>query len=197
MTSSTENLTERLRDRKSFRETLEALTAVYQLELGDDSPKEPARRETLRRRSVQALMLGATARTPAAPLQESLAFENLLRRLGIPSESAFQSQKENGGARMLYEKEAYMLECLRNLGIAADSPLAAQLIPMDLASRLLSSCLNADSPFEATLSNADQEKRLAALEAQLGLVQKGIEGLNLDILYQRDKAQDRFLERWL
>lgn len=197
MTSSTENLTERLRDRKSFRVTLEALADLYQAERGDRSSAKPARRETLQRYSLQARMLQATPRKSVVPFPESSAFERILRRLGISSDLAFQPPEENREPHILYEKKYHMLNYLHNMGTAVDSPLMPQLTPMDSASQLLSFSLHADSPFERSLSNADQERRLGALETQLGQVQKGIEGLNLDIFYQRDKAQDRFLERWL
>lgn len=197
MTSSTENLTERLRDRKSFRGTLEALADLYQTERGDRSSAKPARRETLQRYSLQARMLQATPRNSAVPFPESSALERILRRLGISSDSAFQPPEENGEPHILYEKKYHMLNYLHNMGTAVDSPLMPQMTPMDSASQLLSFSLHADSPFKRSLSNTDQERRLGALETQLGQVQKGIEGLNLDIFYQRDKAQDRFLERWL
>lgn len=206
MTSSTEDLTERLRDRKSFRETLEALTALYQSELADQSLDKSARRESLRRQSMQATTQRVTTprKLSVPPSESTTAVASLLRRLGINPASIADFEDKGGsgggggggGAHKLHEKRANSLENLSNLHAAAESPLATQLIPMDSASQRLSSSLNADSSFAFSLPDADQEKRLGSLEAQLGLVQRGIEGLDLNVLRQRDKAQDRFVERW-
>lgn len=90
-----------------------------------------------------------------------------------------------------------MLEFLSHLSIGTDSPLAAHLNPTDQATELLKSALYSDSSYEVSLLDASQEESVSALEKKLGFVQKGIEGVNLDILLQRDKAQEKFLERWL
>ena len=131
-----------------------------------------------------------------APVPESQALASLLRRVGLSSESVFKSDEEDGGANALCEKKSHMLEYFRTLGIGADLPLVTELNPTDRASRLLSSSLHADSYFEISLSNIGQDQSLTELEAQLGSVQKGVENLNLDALHQRDKNQDKFLERW-
>jgi hypothetical protein len=198
MTSSTESLTERLQDRESYCQTLGSLINTYRSEVGDSfSEKTTFKRETmLRRRSMQPQSLFSSPGKQTAPLPESQALASLLRRVGLSSESVFKSEKEDGGANALYEKKSHMLEYFRTLGIVADLPLVTELIPTDRASRLLSSSLHADSYFETSLSNIEQNQSLAELEAQLGFVQKGVENLNLDALHQRDKNQDRFLERW-
>lgn len=144
---------------------------------------------------MQPQSLFSSPEKQTAPLPESQALASLLRRVGLSSESVFKSEKEDGGANALYEKKSHMLEYFRTLGIGADLPLVTELIPTDRASRL-SSSLHADSYFETSLSNIEQDQSLAELEAQLGFVQKGVENLNLDALHQRDKNQDRFLERW-
>jgi hypothetical protein len=90
-----------------------------------------------------------------------------------------------------------MLEVLGNLQSAADSPLATYLGSAENASQLLSSALYADSNFEVSLSDSGQAQKLALLEDQIGAVQKAIEGINLDTLHQGDRAQERFMERWM
>lgn len=198
MTASTEDLTNRLQDRESFCQTLEGLMATYRSEIGDPfSEKAPSRWETLKRRSLPPQSLSNSPEKRLALFPESQALASLLRRLGLSSESVFKPEEENGGANALYEKKSHMLEYFRTLGIGAGSPLVAEIIPTDRASRLLSSSLHADSHFEASLSDAEQDVRLTELEAQLGLVQKGVEKLNLYGLYQRDQHHNKFLEQWI
>lgn len=196
MTSSAESLTKRLQDRESFCQTLESLMTVYRSEVGDPfSEKTPSRRDTLKRRSIPPLLPNSPEKR-LVPLLESQSLESLLRRLGVSSESVFKSEEEDGGANTLYEKRSHMLEYFRTLGVGADLPLVAELIPTDRASRLLSSSLHADSAFVTSLSDVEQDLRLSELEAQLGLVQKGLEKLDMEAIYQRDKNQEKFLERW-
>ncbi|BCR89107.1 uncharacterized protein ACHE_50305S [Aspergillus chevalieri] len=198
MTYSTKSLTQRLRDRESYCQTLESVINTYRSEVGDPfSEKTISRRETmLRRRSMQPQSLFSSPGKQTAPLPESQALASLLRRVGLSSESVFKSEEEIGGANALHEKKSHMLEYFRTLGIGADLPLVTELIPTDRASRLLSSSLHADSYFETSLSNIEQDQSLTELEAQLGFVQKGVENLNLDALHQRGKNQNKFLERW-
>lgn len=136
-------------------------------------------------------------RKSISPLSESQALEGFLRRLGISLDSVCKPPEQGGGKDSLYEKKLRMLERLHNLGIAADTPLVAHLSSADQAAQLLDSSLHADSSFRVSLSDVSQEQKLASLEEELGLVQKGIEGINLDVLYQRDKTREKFMERWL
>lgn len=89
-----------------------------------------------------------------------------------------------------------MVEFLRNLSFSADLPLVDHLGPTDRAKELLTSTLHVDSAFQLSLANSIQKERLADLEKQLGRVQKGIEAVNMDILTQRDKLREKFIERW-
>lgn len=197
MASATENLTKCLQNRESFCETLEALTNIYRSEAGGQFSNQPSRRETMmKRRSMQIPSIPPGKRISPLPEAQAQALGRLLRRLGLSSDSVFQSEEDDGGTNCLYEKRAHILDCLRNLGIGADSSLVAESIPSDRASRLLASALNADSRFETSLSDVDQDRRLLELESQLALVQKGVEKLNMDILYQREKDQEIFMERW-
>jgi len=97
---------------------------------------------------------------------------------------------------LLYEKKLHMQECLTSLDVAADSTLVSMLASSDSANQQLSSALNSNADFEVTLSNADDERQLSTLEARLGLIQKGAESLDPDIIYQRDKTRERFIGRW-
>jgi hypothetical protein len=80
--------------------------------------------------------------------------------------------------------------------MAVDAPLFTQLAPADSALHLLASGLHANSHYEVSLRDPKLEKALAGLESELGELQNGVRGLDLDVLHQRDKTRDRFLERW-
>jgi hypothetical protein len=80
--------------------------------------------------------------------------------------------------------------------MAVDTPLVTQLAPADRALHLLSSVLHANSDYEVSLRDPELEKALSGLEGELGELQMGVQGLDMDVLHQRDKTRDRFLERW-
>lgn len=196
MTLSQQRLTKHLGDRESSCELLEQFASLYQAEAGIPLVSQPSsRRESLRRRSMQPSVSLAATRKPASG-PEQYALENLLRRVGASPESVLRPRAEGGGAHELHEKRIQMSETLRNLEFAVNSPLVAQLTPSDNAYQLLDSALHANSHFETSLRDLGQEKALSGLEADLASLQKGVQGLNLDVLHQRDKPQDRFLERW-
>jgi hypothetical protein len=89
-----------------------------------------------------------------------------------------------------------MVELLQNLSAVADMSLAEYLTRIDQATVLLYSALQADSECLLSLVDVPQKQRLIDLERELGLVQKGLERINLEVLGQRDKAHERFMERW-
>jgi hypothetical protein len=129
-------------------------------------------------------------------LSESQALATTLRRTGLTFESVFHSEVGDGDVSALFEKKEHMMECLHGYSIAADSPLVAEMISSDRATRLVSSSLNADSHFWASLTKGIHEEKLSELGLQLGYIQKGIETLDLDVLHQRDRNQEKFMEKW-
>ncbi|KAJ5151005.1 uncharacterized protein N7482_010257 [Penicillium canariense] len=197
MTQSKKALTKQLGERESSCELLEQLASLYQAEAGSQSMSQSSsRRESLRRRSMPpGMLLGVAPRGPA-PVPQQRALESLLRRIGVSPESVIRPQVADGGARELHEKRIHLSEMLRGLGAAVDSPLVTQLAPSDSALQLLASALHANSHFETSLRDPSQETALSGLESELASLQRGVQGLNLDVLHQRDKTQDRFLERW-
>ncbi|KAL2002058.1 hypothetical protein VTN02DRAFT_740 [Thermoascus thermophilus] len=199
MTLSIEGIIERLRDCQSYHDTMEVLATAYKSEFDNGPTTQSSRRGTLQRDSFQTSWATPRSekRKSTSPLAESQALEGFLRRLGISLDSVCKPPEEGGGRDSLYEKKLRMLERLHNLEIAADTPLIAQLSSADQAAQLLDSSLHADSSFRISLSDVSQEQKLAALEEELGSIQKGIEGINLDVLYQKDKTQEKFIEKWL
>jgi fructose/tagatose bisphosphate aldolase len=89
-----------------------------------------------------------------------------------------------------------MSETIHNLETAAESPLVAHLDHTDSSSQLLASSLHGHSQFESSLRDLGQEGALLGLETELASLQKGVQGLNLNVVHQRDKTQAKFLERW-
>ncbi|KAJ5102903.1 hypothetical protein N7532_003432 [Penicillium argentinense] len=196
MTLSKQELTKQLVEWGSTSELLEQLASLYQAETATPLVPQPsARRESLRRRSLQPGMVLSAARNSAS-MPDQPALENLLRRIGVSSESVLRPWQEGGGAQGLHEKRIQMAETLRDLGAAVDSPLVGQLAVSDHAAQLLESSLHANSSFETSLPDPGQRKALSDLEGELASLQKGVQGINLEVLHQRDRCQARLLERW-
>lgn len=202
MTSSIGSLGELLQSRESYCATLEALTAAYRTEIGNQFSEKPSsRRETLsmRRRSTPLLSI-PTAPEKRMDSSEFQAIAGVLRRIGLSVESVFQleeqGEKDDCGENALFDKKQHIVECLRSISVGAKLPLVAGLIPSDQASQLLASALSEHSQFKISLLDVEQDQKLSELESQLGRLQKGIERLNLDVLYQRDRSQEKFMEKW-
>ncbi|PKX98594.1 uncharacterized protein P174DRAFT_382236 [Aspergillus novofumigatus IBT 16806] len=202
MTSSIGSLGELLQSRESYCATLEALTAAYRTEIGNQFSEKPSsRRDTLsmRRRSTPLLSI-PTAPEKRMDSSDFQAIAGVLRRIGLSVESVFQLEEQGGkddcGENALFDKKQHIVEYLRNISVGAKLPLVAGLIPSDQASQLLASALSEHSRFKTSLLDVEQDQKLSELESQLGGLQKGIERLNLDVLYQRDRGQEKFMEKW-
>ncbi|KAL2872257.1 uncharacterized protein BJX67DRAFT_376083 [Aspergillus lucknowensis] len=197
LTASAESLITKLQDRESWCATLEAFASTYRSEVGDQIlDSTSSRRETMRRFSTQPTLPATQPGKQPSPFPESEALNGLLRRIGLSFEAIFQAEEIEGGVHALTRERQHMLDGLRNYGTASDLPLAAELLPTDRAIRLLSSSLEADSLFTTSLSSVEHEKSLVELESRLGRIRKAIERLNQDVVYQRDKTREKFLERW-
>ncbi|OQE19131.1 hypothetical protein PENSTE_c016G09012 [Penicillium steckii] len=196
MTLAKQDLTKRFFEQGSSNEVLEQLANMYQAETAIPLVPQPSsRRESLRRRSLQPGLLLSATRNPGS-IPDQPALENLLRRVGLSSESVFYPRADGGGAQGMHEKRIQMSETSRSLGNTVNSPLTSQLAVYDQATRLLESSLHANSQFETSLSDPGQKKALSSLEGDLASLQKGVQAINMDILHQRDKSQARLLERW-
>ncbi|KAK5800981.1 hypothetical protein VI817_003193 [Penicillium citrinum] len=197
MTLSKQELIKQFEEQGSSNEVLEQLANMYQAETAIPLVPQPSsRRESLRRRSLQPGLLLSAARNPGSSVPDQPALENLLRRVGLSSESVFHPREGGGGAQGMHEKRIHMAETSRTLGTAVNSPLASQLAAYDQATRLLESSLHANSQFETSLSDPGQKEALSGLESDLASLRKGVQSINMDVLHQRDKSQARLLERW-
>ncbi|KAJ5888797.1 hypothetical protein N7495_008838 [Penicillium taxi] len=194
MTRSKQTWVKELVGRESSCELLEKLATLYQTEAASQLMQSSSRRDSLRRRSTQSVL--HTATRTENPVPDQPALENILRRNGVTPDSVLRPSAENTGDSAMYEKRIHMRDLLQNLGIGTEAPLVAHLISSDSALQLLSSSLHASSPYAKSLRNASQEEAILGLERELELIQKGIQGLNLDVLHRRDKMQDQFLGQW-
>ncbi|KAJ5286940.1 hypothetical protein N7478_002626 [Penicillium angulare] len=200
MTVSKEALTTQLAGRESSCELLEQIATLHQTETASHLVAQPSsRRESLRRRSLlpgsnTGSNIGNT-RTPAS-LPEQPSLENLLRRIGVSPDSVLKPRVEDGGAPGLFDKRIQMLETLRHLENSGEISLVTHLMQSDHASQLLTSSLRSNSRFETTLQDPRLEEALLGLEAELASLKKGVQGLDINLLHQRDKSQVKFLERW-
>lgn len=153
----------------------------------------------MRRRSTPLLSIPTA---PEKPMDNSdfQAIAGVLRRIGLSVDSVFQLEEQRGkddcGENALFDRKQHIVECLRNIRLGAKLPLVAELIPSDQASQLLASALSEDSRFKTSLLDVEQDQKLSELESQLGRLQKGIERLNLDVLHQRDRSREKFMEKW-
>ncbi|KAL4806987.1 hypothetical protein BDV18DRAFT_111110 [Aspergillus unguis] len=197
LTTSTERLITNLQDRELLCATLETFASIYRSEVGDQiQASNTSRRETMRRFSTQPTPVASQLGKQSGPFPESEHLSGLLRRLGLSFEAVFRAEETDGGIGSLVTERQHMLDALHDYGVASDAPLTAELLPTDRANRLLSSSLEADSSFTASLTSVEHDRALSELEAKLSRIQKGIERLNQDVIYQRDKNQEKFLEKW-
>ncbi|KAL4980021.1 hypothetical protein BDW66DRAFT_126682 [Aspergillus desertorum] len=197
MTVSTENLIASLQGHESVCATIDALASTYRSEVGDhilDSTS--SRRETMRRFSSQATPVTTQPGKHSGPFLQSEYLNELLRRLGLSIEAVFQASEAVGAVQTMITERQHMLDGLHKYGIASDSPLVAEMALTDWATNFLTSALEADSLFTASLSSVQHERMLLELESKLSRIQKGIERVNYDVVYQRDKNQEKFLEMW-
>ncbi|KAB8215430.1 hypothetical protein BDV33DRAFT_180928 [Aspergillus novoparasiticus] len=197
MTLSMECLTKSLQDRESFCGTLATFNTTYRTKVGNQfSEISVPRREDLRRRSIQPTL----AYTPSAKridsVSESHALAAVLRRTGLSSESVFHPEEDNAVIDVLFDARHHMFDCLQNYGIAADAPLVTELISSDQTTRLLSSSLNVNSHVKTLLTSDTHEAELFDLQLKLEHVQKGVEMLDLGVVFQRDRGRETFVERW-
>ncbi|PGH17995.1 hypothetical protein AJ80_04616 [Polytolypa hystricis UAMH7299] len=199
---SSEQLAKRLQARQSHRLALNQLAATYKSELHDRRPEKPTKPKVQRRSSIRAsysasAVRGTVERRLSLSGDDSApSLESLLRRLGISLSALLEGDSHQAACHILNEKRQRMLDTLENLHSAAESSLAPYMGAADTASQLLSSPLLVDSNFTASLSNSTHEQRLSSLESQIGVLQKGINGLNMEVLHQGDRAQGKFIERW-
>jgi hypothetical protein len=130
--------------------------------------------------------------------QSRRALESLLRHLGI-SVTLRRDGKidDNGLSNAVIEKMERLDEIIRRLDSTADSSVLASLAISGSALQSLSDALHADSMTgRPNLADHDSDNLLSGLEKSLEVAASGIEGINMDAVHHRDKALERFLERW-
>ncbi|WEW57939.1 Vacuolar cation/proton exchanger 5 [Emydomyces testavorans] len=203
LTESTEQFTEMLKNRQVHHSTLNSLAVSYQTEISSHQlPKAKPENKRLSRHSSRLSQAYASPReitrekSNAAGEQSLQSLETMLRRFGISLSSLQNAGSTEAVNDILNEKRLRMLETLENNYAIAASPLLPDLDSADKAAQLLSSAMYCDSDFELSLVDKAQQQRTAELETQIGTVSKGVEGLNVDILHQSDRARESFMETW-
>ncbi|OJD09801.1 hypothetical protein AJ78_08919 [Emergomyces pasteurianus Ep9510] len=207
LTQSTERITGRLNNRQSHRIALKYLAIKYISEQDNKQSEQQTGETTAAQKRLFRLSYAPSApSTPKntdrkasaylPPDHGSEALEQLLRRLGVSILDLIDKGITENASAALDEKKLYMLEMLQNLQSTAESPLWVYLASADQAAQLLHSALYAGSNFEVSMAYGAQDQKLGALETQIGVLRKGIDGLRVDILRGGDKAQEKFMERW-
>ncbi|EDN10970.1 predicted protein [Histoplasma mississippiense (nom. inval.)] len=204
LTQSTERITEKLNNRQSHQTALNYLATKYNCEKeSKQSEGQAGKAMTPQKRLSRLSYMPSTPKDTdrksslSLPLDHgSKALEQLLRRLGVSTIDLVESGLTREASMAFDEKKQHMLETLQNLLSTADSPLSLYLGTADQAAQLLHSALYADSSFEIAMVDGTQDGKLGALERQIEVLRKGINGLDVGILHGGDKAQEKFMERW-
>lgn len=195
MTRSTEEDVNKLLYRQSHREALDQLSALFKEEIMDKQVGQVQNRKSHRRESSISSMRLQPPR-PTQSQSQLQALESFLRRLGIST----TIQGDISLAEVVSEKRSGMTEILyNNLKGSAEMPLLASLGSSDEAKELLTSTLQAsDSSYSAEPSLVDpvQKGHLTELDKELAVLQKGIEGVDLDILAEPNRLREKFIEKW-
>ncbi|EGC41893.1 conserved hypothetical protein [Histoplasma capsulatum var. duboisii H88] len=204
LTQSTERITEKLNNRQSHQTALNYLSTKYNCEQqSKQSEGQTGKAITPQKRLSRLSYMPSTPKDTdrksslSLPLDHgSKALEQLLRRLGVSTIDLVESGLTHDASVALDEKKQHMLEMLQNLQSTAESPLSLYLGTADQAAQLLHSALYADSSFEIAMVDGTRDGKLGALERQIEVLRKGIDGLDVGILHGGDKAQEKFMERW-
>lgn len=203
LTESTDRTAERLARRQVHHSTLNSLAATYQTEV--NSHRLQTSKPENKRLSRYSVRLSQSYASPREALEGNFdaigddampALETMLRRFNIPFSSLRKADSTHAVNEVLNEKRLRMVEMLESLYATAASPLIPDLESADKVAQLLSSAVYRDSDFELSLEDSSQQQRTANLESQIGIVQKGLENLNTDILHHSDRARENFMERW-
>ncbi|KAJ5122880.1 hypothetical protein N7526_009817 [Penicillium atrosanguineum] len=189
MTLSRQTLTKQLGARESSCESLEQLASLYQAEAAIALVSQTSsRRESLRWRSIQPGAIFAASHNPA-PAPEQPVLESLLRRVGVSPECVLRPRAEGGSAQELHEKRMHLSETLRSFGhsritFGGTASSGGQCIPTSVFLHC-----RPIRTLKRHCATPVKERALSGLQAQLAQLRRGVQGLDLEVLHQRDKAQ--------
>ncbi|CRG90437.1 hypothetical protein PISL3812_07481 [Talaromyces islandicus] len=189
MADSNSEIVDRLLYHQSRREALNLLSASY---TSDGARNEAAQSKSkMSHRRQSSLGFGAAMQPPVLPPKHQLqALENILRRLGL-SGTDQTSSLQAGPESLISESRSRMIDLLHNLSTSAEMPLKEYLEPTDKAMELFTAVLQSNSDFRLSLLDPSQKERLAELERELTIVQKGIEGVDLGVLVEQSQGRGK------
>lgn len=129
---------------------------------------------------------------------ETQALAALLRHLGVSVPSGPEGKLVNGElTNAVLEKKGKLEEMIRRVDNTVDSSVLSPLAAPGDALQLLLDALHADSETgRPNLSDSGLDAMLGSLEQRIAVLSKDLEGVDLGVVHERDKALERFLEKW-
>ncbi|KAI9780043.1 MAG: hypothetical protein M1839_007025 [Geoglossum umbratile] len=216
VSSTLEYLTEKLntiRDHiqahRSYREGVEHLSAAVKSELGDpvsqQTPSYGKPGSPIRRRP-SATIAKSPAREKRAKRRVSGVFgeeeenpsQQVLKSLGISLRADSSRQDaENSLTTAVSERTLKLQSHFASLESSTDSSLAAHLGDAEKTLQLLLDTLYIDSQSsKVRLLDEGTESRIEQQERIVSEVGNGMSALDMEVLHDRNKKRDKFVERW-
>jgi hypothetical protein len=176
------------------------------LELSDPLSQQ-AKHESPTRRRPSATTAKSPAREKRAKRRVSGVFgeeeenpsQQILKSLGISlSIDCSRQDVEHSLAAAVSERSSKLQSHFSSLESSTDSSLAAHLGDSEKTLQLLLDTLYLDSRSnKARLSNEEMESRIEKQERMVNEVGDGMGALDMEVLHNRNKKRDDFIERWL
>lgn len=180
-------MTNHIENHHSHRTALEAVKTAYAYQFSTADTSSAAIKYS-RSPSKQEVPLSSTL---------SVKLQGLLRHLGVSLDDVDSPDQIYKLRRSIEKKRVATLESIKIQNATLTSSLETYLGSADGAFQLLSESLHADSNFgKVSLTDQELERDLTYLEEQVALVTHAIGGLDLEVLHRRDKAQEKFMDRW-
>ncbi|KAL1958100.1 hypothetical protein VTO42DRAFT_5140 [Malbranchea cinnamomea] len=203
LTTSIEQLNERVETRHSHRLAVNSLAMLARHIMRERQLTKPARPKHLTRHSMSSLDMHRESGHKRSASSQNLSYpelETLLRRFNISLPALLKSANpEISAIGILEEKKETMLQVLQDCYSAAVTPLLPYLDAAEKTAQSLGSSLHSNPTFPNSggHENGERWQRLGKLEEELQALEERIEGLdfNTDSL-RRDPDKERFLERW-
>jgi hypothetical protein len=206
LTKELNSIKDHIQAHRSHREAIELLSTAVKLELSDP-PSQQAKRESPTRRRPSATAAKSPAREKRAKRRVSGVFgeeednpsQQILKTLGVSLRIDYSRQDvENSLAAAVSERSSKLQSHFSSLESSTDSSLAAHLGDSEKTLQLLLDALYLESRSNKVhLSNEEMESRIEKQERMVGEVGDGMGALNMELLHNRNKKRDGFVERWL
>ncbi|KAI5289091.1 hypothetical protein KEM54_004434 [Ascosphaera aggregata] len=212
-------ITERLKTRQSYRVALHHLSGLYRDALanrpetfGSSNNRIAARRQTSKIRNPVGLGITSASTTASSQSNaEGTALPGTLTAL-LKQQGISTSNLSNGGEYLvtsstppfktirletaLRGKKEEILETIEDSKSLSQEVLLSYLRPAETTSQLVADALMADTKFQTSLINEDQEQELEDLSRKTGRLRKRLGELDADVVQRRDLARKEFMRRW-